>query len=393
MNVDYPVCVASDKGDLLGSIGLVNLALAPNPRTLADLKFHRQQFKVVAIRGMCKDLTVTVHVISLIALMIGLSQSEHLRIGTIEFFGTAGIDVQRVRSVLPVHEQDALTEEQMPAVRNLLSKAVENAIGHGPTDISVVCCNEQQGLMVYVGLGGNNTAKIPFLPAPKGSSCLPRQGVNLYDQAMDAVQEAANKADVGEDDSHGYSLAHNPTLRAKQLAMRQYAVTYVRIVQLALRDCGISEHRRAAAEILGYATQSETQIKGLVQASRDADDQVRNNAIRALWVLATSSRKTAARVPADQFIEMLNSGIWEDRNKAGQLLMVLTASRSPQLLARLRTQTRQSLIEMARWKDRSHAYAYRAMLGRIAGFDEAHIEQLIQSGKVDEIVTAAENRH
>jgi hypothetical protein len=88
---------------------------------------------------------------------------------------------------------------------------------------------------------------------------------------------------------------------------------------------------------------------------------------------------------------MLNSGIWEDRNKAGQLLTVLTASRSPQLLARLRTQALQSLIEMARWKDESHAYAYRAMLGRVAGFNEAHIEQLIQSGRVDEIVTAAEN--
>jgi HEAT repeat protein len=287
---------------------------------------------------MCKDLTVIVHFMSLIALIIGLAQAEHLRIGTIEFFGTSGIDLQRVRSVLPMHEQDPLTEEQMPAIRSLLSKAIENAIGHAPTDISVVCCNEQQNLMVYVGLGGDNTAKIPFLPTPKGSNCLPRQGVHLYDQTMDAVQEAAKKGDVGEDDSHGYSLAHNPTLRAKQLAMRQYAVTSVGSVELALRDCGNPEHRRAAAEILGYATHSETQIKELVRASRDADDQVRNNAIRALWVLATSSRKTAARVvPADQFIEMLNSGIWEDRNKVGQLLVVLTASRSPHLLARLRT--------------------------------------------------------
>jgi hypothetical protein len=336
---------------------------------------------------------VIVHFMSVIALTIGLSQPQHLRIGTIEFFGTSGIDVQRVRLVLPVHEQDAFSEEQMPAIRNRLSKAIENAIGHAPTDVSLVCCNEQQNLMVYVGLGGNNTAKISLRSPPKGSNCLSEQALSLYDQAMEAVQQAAEKGDVGEDDSHGYSLAHDTTLRAKQLAMHEYAVTHVRIVELALRDCGKPEHRRSAAEILGYATQSETQIKELVHASRDTDDRVRNNAIRALWVLATSNRKIAARIPADQFIEMLNSGIWEDRNKAGQLLMVLTALRSPQLLARLRTQALQSLIEMARWKDESHAYAHLAVLGRIAGFDEAHIEQLIQSGKVDEIVTAAENRH
>lgn len=334
-----------------------------------------------------------VHAMSLIALTIGLSQSQQVRIGTIEFFGTSGIDVQRVRSALPQHEQDALSEEQMPAIRNRLREAIENAVGHAPTDVSFVCCNEQQNLMVYIGLGGNNTVKISLLFPPKGSTCLPEQAISLYDQAMDAVQQAAEKGDAGEDDSRGYSLAHNPTLRAKQLAMHTYAVTHVRIVELALRDCGKPQHRRAAAEILSYATQSDTQIKELVHASNDADDRVRNNAIRALWVLASSNRKIAARIPAHQFIEMLNSGFWEDRNKAGQLLMVLTASRSPQLLARLRTQALQSLIEMARWKDESHAYAHQVMLGRIAGFDEAHIEHLIQSGRVDEIVTAAENRH
>jgi len=56
---------------------------------------------------------------------------------------------------------------------------------------------------------------------------------------MDAVQEAAEKGDVGEDDSHGYSVAHNPTLRAKQLAMHEYAVTHVRIVEIALRGSSL----------------------------------------------------------------------------------------------------------------------------------------------------------
>ena len=114
-----------------------------------------------------------VHFMSLIALTIGLSQPQHVRIGTIEFFGMSGIDVQRVRSVLPMHEQDVLSEEQLPAIRNRLVKAIENAIGHAPTDVSLVCCNEQQNLMVYVGLGGNNTAKISFLPRRKARTACP----------------------------------------------------------------------------------------------------------------------------------------------------------------------------------------------------------------------------
>jgi hypothetical protein len=86
-------------------------------------------------------------------------------------------------------------------------------------------------------------------------------------------------------------------------------------------------------------------------------------------------------MPSRGFIEMLNSGVWEDRNKPGLLVMVLTGPQPSQLLKRLRAEALQSLIEMARWRNACHAYAYSTILGRIAGFDEARIEQLIQSGK------------
>ena len=36
-------------------------------------------------------------------------------------------------------------------------------------------------------------------------------------------------------------------------------------------------------------------------------------------------------------------------------------------------------------------YAYRVLLGRIAGLDEARIMDLIASGKVDEIITAVKS--
>ena len=40
------------------------------------------------------------------------------------------------------------------------------------------------------------------------------------------------------------------------------------------------------AQMLGYARQSDQQVDALVHASLDADDDVRNDAVRALEVLA-----------------------------------------------------------------------------------------------------------
>jgi len=124
-----------------------------------------------------------------------------------------------------------------------------------------------------------------------------------------------------------------------------------------------------------------------VRASRDEDEIVRNNAIRALGVLAKSNSKIAPEIPPNSFIEMLNSGAWTDRNKAGGLLMALSSNRNPKLLQQLKSAALPSLVEMAKW-DPGHAESSRILLGRIAGLEEARIHQLIDSGRVNEILAA-----
>lgn len=327
----------------------------------------------------------------LVALTAGSPQGMQARIGETDFFGTAGIDMEKVRSVLPVKKGEEVSKGQTASVRDQINRAIEREVGHPTTDVAFICCDEQGSLMIYIGLGGRNTAIIPLLPAPHGSTCLSRRAVTLYDAAMAALLPAIQKGNVGEDDSRGYSLSKDTTLRAKQMAMRKYAVGHEQSLERVLETCGIPEHRRAAAEMLGYGRKSAEQIGTLVRASHDSDEDVRNNAVRALSVLASANPQTAYEVPADSFIEMLNSSRWTDRNKAGLLLMALSNSRRRQLLEQLRRQALSSLIEMARWRDPSHAYAYKVLLGRIAGFDEARIQQLIESGRLDEIVAAAEN--
>jgi hypothetical protein len=232
--------------------------------------------------------------------------------------------------------------------------------------------------------------QISFGPAPEGSTCLPAEAIALYKAVLTALNEAIQNGRSGEDDSRGYSLAEDPILRRKQIAMRQYAITQEQALVSTLQGCGSSEKRQAAAEILGYDRNSTTQIDALVRASGDPDDGVRNNAVRALWVLATASPKRASEIPAASFVQMLNSGLWTDRNKAGQLLMALTARRDPKLLEQLLTSALPSLVEMAQWRDAGHAYAYKVLLGRIAGFDKRRIQDLIANGRVDEIIRAVE---
>ena len=120
----------------------------------------------------------------------------------------------------------------------------------------------------------------------------------------------------------------------------------------------------------------------------DANDGVRNNATRALGVLAESSPKVAARIPATPFIEMINSGSWTDRNKGSWVLESLTNNRDPKLLAQLRAEALPSLIEMARWHSNGHAYTARILLGRIAGIEEGRLTKLASAGNLEEIIKA-----
>jgi hypothetical protein len=48
-----------------------------------------------------------------------------------------------------------------------------------------------------------------------------------------------------------------------------------------------------------------------------------------------ASTRTAAEISVEDFVEMLFSGNWHDRNKAGSWLAALAVSRSPKLLERL----------------------------------------------------------
>jgi hypothetical protein len=312
------------------------------------------------------------------------------RIGDIEFFGYKGLDITKVRKTLLVHEGGQYSDRTKIQVR----QAVADAIGKEPTDVAAICCDEKGNRLLFIGLPGASYKSFVYNREPKGNERLSPGILNLYgrlDHALEAAVRRGSQA-AEEDDSNGYALVKDPPVRSLQLAVRQWAIKHERELLRVLEFSSAVEHRRVASDAVGYTRQSQDQILALVSAARDPDDEVRNNATRALGVLVRSNAALAFEIPSDTFIEMLNSGIWTDRNKGTALLMQLTVGRNSDLLAKIRSLALDSLVEMASWRRPSHAYFARMVLGRVAGLPEDRLKELAWNGPIDPIIEAA-GRH
>ena len=313
-------------------------------------------------------------------------QDKPRRIGSIDFYGYAGLNLNQIKSALPLHAGDTFPGpiETIDGI----TKAVTSVTGRPPTDVAPVCCDAQGNYTIFVGLPGASVKPAEFNPVPTGNTQFPAKIIKLYEQTMDASGAAVLKGNAREDTSKGYALSTtDPALRTNQLAVRACAIQHEKLIRAVLDSSSEAQQRIVAAYLLGYARQSNQQIKHLVRASYDPDETVRNNATRALGVLAESSAKVAARIPAGGFIKLLSSGSWTDRNKAGWVIYSLTKSRDPKLLAQLRSEALVSLIEMARWQSVGHAYTARILLARIAGIEEERAMQLANSNP-EEIIKA-----
>lgn len=320
-----------------------------------------------------------------------LAQDKPFTISMIEFFGYSHLNLDRIKTALPLHEGDVIAIEDFPVTKEKIGQSVRRETGRDATGVTFTCCDDRGRLMIFVGLPGKSTQSFQYNLRPKGSARLPRSILKLYDRAQDLNLEAVQRQ-PGEDRSKGYGLSAYVPLRETQLSIRQFALHNDLLIRRVLLSSTEPTHRQAAAYALGYVRRSRAQISALVRASRDVDDSVRNNSVRALGVLASSSERVSTWIPGEDFARMLNSGVWEDRNKAGLLLDVLSRRRDPRLLRVLRSLAMESLVEMARWRDPGHASNVRMILGRIAGIEEVRLQELAVSGKVEEIINAVRTR-
>lgn len=290
-------------------------------------------------------------------------------IGAIDFFAYADVDIKGLRNSLPIRSGDRWTSE----TNQLLRSELEELLGRSPSDVTAVCCDEDGNWIVYIGLADGSGPRVRLNPRPTESLELDADLLILYQRFEEAVRQAVSRGDglVSEDRSLGYPLSNDADVRGLQQRIREYALGNSSRLFAVSRESSNALHRGIAIDAIGYGLHSADQIGALTHSALDPDPTVRNNAIRALSVLASSQVELLAPIPYAVFVDLLASGERTDRSKSIALLSKLTEGRDPGVLEAILQNALAPLIECARWSWSGHAYHARVILGRIGGLDEA----------------------
>lgn len=286
-------------------------------------------------------------------------------IGLIDFHGLRSHTEAEVRKLLPFKEGDAIPSEPP----DTLSGSIARALNVPRVEPSYVCCTPDQKMIVFIGVA--ETEPPAWLATPTGSARLPDEMIRDYQEFMSIVFDLIKSGkQAPSNHSQGHYLDTHPPLRAIQDRFVAFASGESALLQQVLTESSDVTHRAVAAMIAGYLADKAVAAKVLARAASDPDSGVRNNATRALaiiaeYALAHPERKIS--IDARPFIDMLNSPHFTDLNKGIWALTSLTASRDPALLAELRQKARPALLDICRWKSSRHADAGCVVLRRVEG--------------------------
>jgi len=304
------------------------------------------------------------------------------QIGTIDFYGYGGLELAKLRALLPFREGDPFPSEE---AKQTAEETLAKQTGRAAARITKVCCLKEGRLAVFVGFAEPAAPPLRYNPEPTGEIRLPKEAHRLFSQLERDTRAAVKQGDAGEDDSEGYALMKNPEARGDQLKIRDWVRGNTATTLRVLETSRYRDERADAAEALGYAEPSAEQTAALVRASFDAGEDVRNNAVRALEVLCNLGAEAISRIPAARFVPMLHSLIWADRNKASLLFLMLSKPGASAVLDALRSGALVPLREMAQWRDWSHGAPAAIILARLAGIPDDQVTP----AKVPEILAAA----
>jgi hypothetical protein len=348
------------------------------------------QFTIARMR-----VTAAAFVVSILGAVCE-ADGQELKIGIIDLYGLSRVSTGQVREALTFKEGDTVLMgfDERPGFVTASEARLSTLPGVARARINPVCC-DQGRVIVYVGIEERGTATMHLRPAPMGTARLAADIVQSGEEFLKAFILAVQRGDAAEDHSQGHAFTHDPATRAIQERFVVYAKRDLPQLRRVLRSSSDAVQRALAAQVLGYASDKKAMVEDLVQGMSDPSDEVRNNAMRALLVFADAAPGVSGsipRVPAERFIDFLNSPVWSDRNKASAALMALSARRDPGLLATLRKKALASLVEMARWKSEGHAFAAFTILGRIAGYSDETARGLWDRGDREVVIEAAIKR-
>lgn len=330
---------------------------------------------------------MTTRIFFLLVLSFVSVKAQMPQIETIDFYGLRTVSERQIREPLRIKEGNAppKTKEE----RDEIIKRIEALPNVAEARLSAICCTNGGKTMLYIGVREKGSPSLNFRKAPNGAVRLTAEIVKFGKEFDEAHHQAVREGDAAEDVSAGHSLMKNAEARRVQEKLVPVADQNLKLLRQVLRESSNADHRALAAQIVAYAEDKQAIVEDLVFAMKDADGNVRNNAMRALAIIARyAPEKTekSIEVPFQPFVEMLNSPEWTDRNKSSLAVMMLTESPDAALLAALREKALTSLIEMAGWKNDGHAGAPFIILGRVAGLSEDEIGRALITGKREMLI-------
>lgn len=309
-------------------------------------------------------------ILFLIAVSGLVSAEEQMTIGVIDFYGLSSVTEDQVRAALPFSEGFTVSGgEAFP--EGELELATAEALGVSRVELSLTCCYEPHKLVAYVGIEEEQISALQYRDKPVGDIELPSEILETGERFEAAIIAAVQMGDAGEDSSQGHSLMMNPEARALQQKYIEYAKIYRDTLIEVLQ--GSARHRALAVTVLAYAEDKKSIVPYLEAAVLDPDEDVRNDAARALALIANYANENPEldiKIDASVFVDMINSVSFSDRNKAAAVLFSLTDSRDPNALEQIKARAIPSLIEMCRFTWEGHAWVPCRILERVVGLPD-----------------------
>ncbi|MBC6489441.1 HEAT repeat domain-containing protein [Flavihumibacter stibioxidans] len=315
-------------------------------------------------------------IISILFLYCLAGFTQQGKITIIDLYGKGNdLPDSSILNLLPFREGNLVEPENIDKTR--IIEKLKSIPGVKDGHISFVCCNEKEGWTAFVGITRETVAHNSYLQAPDLDVLLPDEIVDNYNRFMDTLFEAIRKGQVEEDRSEGHAMMRYEPARQLQQIFLQHAEQFRPVLRYVLHNSGNASHRAIAAQVLGYASNKNEITNDLICAIEDSDEIVRNNATRALAIIAAYAKQdpdTKIIIPAGPFIKMLSALPWTDRNKGMAILLALTSDLDQAILNEMKHESFTSLKEMSNWKTEGHAIMAYTLLGRTAGYPDKIIE-------------------
>lgn len=313
-----------------------------------------------------------------------VGSAQHVKLGIIDFYGNRKVSEKMLREKLLFHEGDSLTYEQATQLRDSSIRQLKTIPEVKNASLDFICCDDKnRQYMLFVGIDEGDQLPIYNRFVADSPYVLSPEIMHDYNLFGEALQAAVLKGAIGEDHDKGHALSQDSGVRYWQYKFIEHADKNFVLLRKVLLNAKDPELRAAAAHIIAYASDKKSALMPLFSGVSDPDDGVRNNATRALAVLASYAQKNPKAgivILPGPFIMMIKSITWTDRNKGAMVLLALTQSRDKQLLNQLKKEALPALTEIAKWKNPGHAYSSMMILGRMAGFKDEVIWKAMADG-------------